>query len=59
MFRAAIMFFVIGLVALLLGASGFAGLSIEIGRWILYAFLVLALISTIAGFFGHRRHPKI
>ena len=45
MLRAAITFFVIALLALLFGATGFAGLSLEIGKTLLFVFLVLAAIS--------------
>jgi uncharacterized membrane protein YtjA (UPF0391 family) len=48
MLRAAIAFFVIGLVAMALGAGGFAGLSVEIGRTLLGIFVVLAVISFVA-----------
>ena len=49
MLRAALLFFVLGLVAMLLGASGFAGLSMEIGRLVLYVFLALTVISLVVG----------
>jgi uncharacterized membrane protein YtjA (UPF0391 family) len=45
MLRAAIIFFVLGLVAIVLGAYNFAGLSLEVGKIILFAFLILAAIS--------------
>lgn len=45
MLRLAIAFFVIGLLAMLLGAGGVAGLSMEIGQTVLYVFLVLAILS--------------
>jgi uncharacterized membrane protein YtjA (UPF0391 family) len=45
MLRAAIAFFVIGLVAVLLGANNIAGVSMEVGRMLLIVFLVLAVIS--------------
>ncbi len=45
MLNAAITFFVIGLVAYLLGAGGIAGLSVSIGQTLLVVFLVLAVIS--------------
>jgi uncharacterized membrane protein YtjA (UPF0391 family) len=45
MLRAAIGFFIIGLLAVLLGANNIAGLSIELGKTILYVFLVLAVLS--------------
>lgn len=48
MLRAAIAFFVLALVAMLLGASGIAGMSAEIGRTLLFVFLVLAVISFVA-----------
>ena len=48
MVRASIAFFVIALVALALGAAGVAGLSIEIGKTLLYIFLILAVISFVA-----------
>lgn len=47
MLRAAIAFFVIGLIAMLLGAGGVAGVSMEVGRTLLFVFLALAVISFI------------
>lgn len=48
MIRAAIAFFVLALVAFVLGAGNIAGLSMEIGRTLLVVFLILAVISFIA-----------
>ncbi len=48
MIRASISFFILGLVALLLGATGIAGLSVEIGKILLIVFLSLAIISFLA-----------
>ncbi len=48
MLRAAIAFFILGLVAILLGANGVGGLSIDIGKTLLFIFLILAVISFIA-----------
>lgn len=48
MLRAAIAFFVLGLVAILLGANGVGGLSLDIGKTLLFVFLILAVISFIA-----------
>ena len=45
MLRAAITFFIIGLLAVFLGANNVAGISIELGRLLLYVFIVLALVS--------------
>lgn len=47
MIRAAISFFVLAIIAYLLGANGVAGLSMEIGRIFLYVFLILAVISFV------------
>ncbi|OFZ17700.1 MAG: DUF1328 domain-containing protein [Bdellovibrionales bacterium RBG_16_40_8] len=45
MMRAAIAFFVLALVAFIFGATGIAGLSMEIAKILLVVFVVLALIS--------------
>ncbi len=47
MLRAAIIFFVLALISILLGAYGIAGLSMEIGKILLTVFLILALISFV------------
>lgn len=49
MLRAALGFFVLALLAMILGASGVAGVSMEIGRALLVVFLILAVISFVAG----------
>lgn len=49
MLRAAIIFFVLALVAVLFGATGFAGVSMDIGKGLLFVFLILALISFVVG----------
>jgi len=54
MLRAAIAFFVIGLIAMLLGAGGVAGLSMEVGRTLLFVFLALAVISFIVSLVSGR-----
>lgn len=51
MLRAAIGFFILALVSILLGANGIAGLSMEIGKVLLVVFLVLAVISFLASMF--------
>lgn len=48
MLQAAIAFFVLALVAMILGAGNIAGVSMDIGRTLLWVFLVLAVISFIA-----------
>lgn len=55
MLRAAIAFFVLALVAILFGATGFAGVSMEIGRVLMVVFLVLAAISFVGGLVSDRK----
>jgi uncharacterized membrane protein YtjA (UPF0391 family) len=43
----ALLFFIIAIVAALLGARGIAGISMEIARILVIVFLVLALISLL------------
>lgn len=49
MLRAALGFFVLALIAILFGANGIAGFSLEVGKLLLIVFLVLAVISLVAG----------
>lgn len=46
----ALIFFVIAIVAYLVGARGVAGMSAGVGRTLLFVFLVLAIIFAIIGF---------
>ena len=55
MLRAAILFFAMGLFIFLLGLQEAAGISIEIGRVLLFLFLVLSLFSFIAGLIYDKR----
>ena len=60
MLRAAITFFVLGLVAMLFGAYGIAGVSIELGKVLLMVFIVLAILSFVVGLVrgnGSKRIP--
>ncbi len=59
MLRAAIIFFVLGLVSVLLGANGIAGLSIEIGKILLTVFLILAVISFVVSLVSGKKNPSI
>ena len=45
----AILFFIIAIIAYVLGARGVAGMSAGIGRTLLFVFLVLAVILVIVG----------
>ena len=54
MLRASLAFLILALIALVLGASGVAGMSMEIGRILLVLFLILAVISLVAGIYSGR-----
>lgn len=54
MLRASITFFVLGLISMLLGINSIAGLSIDIGKILLFVFLVLSLVSFVLGRNGKR-----
>jgi uncharacterized membrane protein YtjA (UPF0391 family) len=53
--RAAIGFFVIGLLAYFLGANGVGGLSVEIGKILLGVFIVLSVLSFLANLLTGRK----
>jgi uncharacterized membrane protein YtjA (UPF0391 family) len=55
MLRAAITFFVIGLVAMLLGANNIGGVSMEVGKTLLWVFLALAVVSFLVSLLTGRR----
>lgn len=55
MISAAISFFVLALVAYFFGASGIAGMSLEIGKVLLIVFLILSTISFILAMVRGRR----
>jgi len=57
MMRAAISFFILAIIAYVLGASGIAGISMEIGRILIVVFLVMAVISFLTSLITGRR-PK-
>lgn len=56
MLQAAIIFFVLAIVAMLFGAYGIAGLSVEVGKILLMVFLVLAVISFVGNMMLKNRH---
>ena len=59
MLRAAVIFFILGLVGIFFGAMGFAGLSIEIGKTLLGVFLILSIISLVAGAISGRGRKSL
>ena len=60
MLRAAITFFIIGLIAMFLGMNNVAGISVELGKLLLFVFLGLALVSFIFALItGKRSGPPV
>lgn len=59
MLRAAIVFFVVGLLALMLGLYGIAGFTLEVGRLLLIVFLVLGVLSFVASAITGRKPPGV
>lgn len=61
MLKASLVFFILAIVAYLFGATGIAGMSMEIGQTLLGVFLVLAVLGLIAGLMIGRRAlgPKV
>ncbi len=55
MLRAALLFFVLGLVAILMGARNIGGLTLEVGQTLLGLFLIFAVISLIAGLISSQK----
>jgi uncharacterized membrane protein YtjA (UPF0391 family) len=55
MLRAAITFFIIGIIAMLLGLGNVAGVSVEVGKTLLFVFVVLAVISFVISLVTGRR----
>ncbi len=45
----AILFFVLALIAAVVGARGVAGLSMEMAKWLIIAFIILAVLSAFMG----------
>lgn len=43
----AVLFFIIAIVAAVLGARGIAGISMTVAKWLVIVFLVLAVISLV------------
>jgi uncharacterized membrane protein YtjA (UPF0391 family) len=58
MLRAAITFFILGLVSMLFGAYGIAGISIEVGKLLLTVFLIMAIVSFVVSLVTGKR-PNI
>ena len=62
MLRAAIVFFIIGLIAMFLGMNNIAGISVELGKLLLFIFIGLAVVSFVFSLItggGRRSGPPI
>lgn len=59
MIRAAITFFTLALIALLLGAGGLAGISMEVAKMLLILFLVLSVLSFLGALITSRRKGSL
>lgn len=59
MLRAALTFFVLAILAYVLGATGVAGVSADIGRLLLVGFLALAVVSVGAGLIAGGRRSDV
>jgi uncharacterized membrane protein YtjA (UPF0391 family) len=57
MLRASLVFFVVGLMAIALGANGVGGVSLELGRLLLFVFLGLSILSFLGALVSGRT-PK-
>ena len=59
MLRASLFFFVLALVAFVLGANNIAGLSIELGKILLMVFLALAILSFLVNLITGRKSKSL
>lgn len=59
MLRYSIAFFVLALIAMVFGANGIAGVSLEVGKLLLVVFLAMAVISLFVGLLTGRRPREL
>ena len=57
MLRWALAFFVLALIAALLGFGGLAATSAEIGKFLFYIFLAVFLVTLVFGLTARRKTP--
>jgi uncharacterized membrane protein YtjA (UPF0391 family) len=55
MLRAAIIFFIIGLVAMFFGMNNIAGMSVDLGKLLLFVFLGFAVVSLVISLLTGRK----
>jgi uncharacterized membrane protein YtjA (UPF0391 family) len=58
MIRASISFFVLAIIAYILGAYGIMGISLDVGKTLLVIFLALSVVS-VSAYMATGRKPKI
>ena len=58
MLRAAIAFFALAIIAIIFGANGIAGVSMEAGRLLLTVFIILAVLSFVVSLFKGKGPPN-
>ena len=58
MLRLAVLFFVLALIAMALGATHMSGTAVEVSRIFVMIFLFLAILTGIVGIFKGRGPPK-
>jgi uncharacterized membrane protein YtjA (UPF0391 family) len=59
MVRASIAFFILGIVAYVLGANSIAGMSVELGKILLIVFLSFAVIGYLSSFITGRKNDQL
>jgi uncharacterized membrane protein YtjA (UPF0391 family) len=59
MLRAALMFFVLAIVAGLAGMNSVAGFSVEAGKLLVIVFVALAVISAVVGLISGRKPTSL
>jgi uncharacterized membrane protein YtjA (UPF0391 family) len=60
MARVALVFFILAILAIVLGAAHVGGVSLEMGRTLLIVFLILAVLSFLANLAGgHGTRPPL
>jgi uncharacterized membrane protein YtjA (UPF0391 family) len=59
MLRAAIIFFVLALLGIIFGATGFAGVSMSAGKSLLLVFLILSILSFLGNLISGRSQKRL
>ena len=59
MLKVSISFFILGLLSFLLGTSGMANVSTQVGKYLLILFMIFSLISFIGGITTDKTKDKM